>query len=107
MLFAVDTASSQPGGVHASRPSTMLIQAELFEGFGAAMRNGLLSGGFTRERAGSLPEDDWRSGHPDFTEPGLSANLAVVERLQAIAGDLGCTVVRGRYPEAMWLGKRQ
>jgi aryl-alcohol dehydrogenase-like predicted oxidoreductase len=56
------------------------------------MRNGLLSGGFTRERAGSLPEDDWRSGHPDFTEPGLSANLAVVERLQAIARELGCTV---------------
>src|SRR5215210_7801931 len=56
------------------------------------MRNGLLSGHFTRERAQSLPDDDWRSGHPDFQEPGLSANLAVVERLQAVADELGCTV---------------
>jgi aryl-alcohol dehydrogenase-like predicted oxidoreductase len=56
------------------------------------MRNGLLSGHFTRERAETLPDDDWRSGHPDFQGEGLAANLAVVERLQAIAGELGCTV---------------
>jgi len=56
------------------------------------MRNGLLSGHFTRRRSESLPDDDWRSGHPDFRQPALSANLAVVERLQAIAEDLGCTV---------------
>lgn len=56
------------------------------------MRNGLLTGGFTPERAGSLPDDDWRSGHPDFQGDGLETNLAVVERLRAIAGEVGCTL---------------
>jgi len=49
------------------------------------MASGLLTGTMTRERAASLPEDDWRRGHPDFTEPYLSHNLALVERLQEIA----------------------
>lgn len=56
------------------------------------MRNGLLSGHFSRERAASLGDDDWRSGHPDFQQPGLSANLAVVDRMKPVAGELGCTV---------------
>ena len=56
------------------------------------MRNGLLSGHFTRQRAEALPPNDWRAGHPDFQEPGLSANLAFVERLSAVAGRLGATV---------------
>ena len=49
------------------------------------MASGLLTGAMTRERAARLPEDDWRKGHPDFTEPNLSRNLAVVERLREIA----------------------
>jgi len=48
------------------------------------MASGLLTGAMTRERISSLPEDDWRKHHPDFNEPGLSANLALVERLRAI-----------------------
>lgn len=56
------------------------------------MRNGLLTGGFSVERAESLPDDDWRSGHPDFGGEGLERNLAVVDRLRAIAGELGCTL---------------
>jgi aryl-alcohol dehydrogenase-like predicted oxidoreductase len=56
------------------------------------MRNGLLTGGFTTERAGGLPDDDWRSGHPDFQGEGLRTNLAVVDRLRRIAGELGCTL---------------
>ena len=56
------------------------------------MRNGLLTGGFTLERAGSLPQDDWRSGHADFQGAGLQTNLAVVDRLGAIAGEIGCTL---------------
>ena len=56
------------------------------------MRSGLLTGRYTRERAESLPEDDWRSSHPDFQDPGLTTNLAVVDRLQTIAGELGCTL---------------
>jgi aryl-alcohol dehydrogenase-like predicted oxidoreductase len=56
------------------------------------MRSGLLSGRMTRERAASLPEDDWRSDHPDFQGEGLETNLAVLDRLRAIADELGCTL---------------
>jgi len=49
------------------------------------MASGLLTGGMTRERAARLPQDDWRSRHPDFTEPNLSRNLELVERLREIA----------------------
>jgi aryl-alcohol dehydrogenase-like predicted oxidoreductase len=61
----------------------------LREGIGVVvyspMASGLLTGAMTRERAANLPKDDWRKTHPDFTEPGLSRNLALVERLQEIA----------------------
>ena len=49
------------------------------------MASGLLTGAMTRERAARLPRDDWRRSHPDFTEPELSRNLALVDRLQEIA----------------------
>jgi len=49
------------------------------------MASGFLTGAMTRERIAKLPKDDWRSGHPDFTEPSLSRNLALVERLQEMA----------------------
>jgi aryl-alcohol dehydrogenase-like predicted oxidoreductase len=49
------------------------------------MASGLLTGAMTRERAARLPGDDWRKGHPDFTEPNLTHNLALVERTRAIA----------------------
>jgi aryl-alcohol dehydrogenase-like predicted oxidoreductase len=56
------------------------------------MRSGLLTGRYTRERAEAMPDDDWRGSHPDFQEPGLTANLALVDRLRAIAGELACTL---------------
>jgi aryl-alcohol dehydrogenase-like predicted oxidoreductase len=49
------------------------------------MASGLLTGAMTRERAATLAKDDWRKTHPDFTEPNLSRNLELVERLQEIA----------------------
>jgi aryl-alcohol dehydrogenase-like predicted oxidoreductase len=49
------------------------------------MASGLLTGAMTRERAAKLPKDDWRRTHPDFTEPNLSRNLALVEVLRQIA----------------------
>jgi len=49
------------------------------------MASGLLTGAMTRERAARLPKDDWRRGHPDFTEPNLSHNLALVGRMREIA----------------------
>jgi aryl-alcohol dehydrogenase-like predicted oxidoreductase len=61
----------------------------LNEGIGviaySPMASGLLTGAMTRERAAQLPDDDWRRNHPDFTEPDLSRNLALVERLRQLA----------------------
>jgi aryl-alcohol dehydrogenase-like predicted oxidoreductase len=61
----------------------------LSEGIGvivySPMASGLLTGAMTRERAATLPQDDWRRGHPDFTEPNLSYNLALVEHMREIA----------------------
>ena len=61
----------------------------LSEGIGvivySPMASGLLTGAMTRERAARLPKDDWRRQHPDFTEPNLSHNLALVERMREIA----------------------
>jgi aryl-alcohol dehydrogenase-like predicted oxidoreductase len=60
----------------------------LREGIGvivySPMASGLLTGAMTRERAAALPKDDWRHKHPDFNEPNLSRNLALVERLREI-----------------------
>jgi aryl-alcohol dehydrogenase-like predicted oxidoreductase len=49
------------------------------------MASGLLTGAMTRDRAAKLPKDDWRSANPDFTEPDLSRNLALVDLLSEIA----------------------
>ena len=49
------------------------------------MASGLLTGAFTAARAASLEPGDWRAGHPDFTEPALSANLALAEALRPVA----------------------
>jgi aryl-alcohol dehydrogenase-like predicted oxidoreductase len=61
----------------------------LSEGIGvlvySPMASGLLTGAMTRERAAKLPADDWRRGHPDFTEPNLSHNLALVGRMRETA----------------------
>jgi aryl-alcohol dehydrogenase-like predicted oxidoreductase len=60
----------------------------LQEGIGvivySPMASGLLTGAMTRERVDKLPEDDWRKHHPDFTEPQLSRNMALVELLREI-----------------------
>lgn len=48
------------------------------------MASGLLTGAITRERVAAMPEDDWRKHAPEFQEPRLSRNLALVERLRAV-----------------------
>jgi aryl-alcohol dehydrogenase-like predicted oxidoreductase len=48
------------------------------------MLSGLLTGSMTRERAASLPADDWRRRNAEFQEPKLSRNLALIEELRAI-----------------------
>jgi aryl-alcohol dehydrogenase-like predicted oxidoreductase len=49
------------------------------------MQLGLLTGKFSAERMANLPADDHRRTSPDFTEPGLSANLKLVEGLRPVA----------------------
>ena len=65
----------------------------LREGIGvivySPMASGLLTGAMTRERAGKLPKDDWRSSHPDFQEPRLSQTLELVEKLREIGNRHG------------------
>jgi aryl-alcohol dehydrogenase-like predicted oxidoreductase len=53
------------------------------------MASGLLTGAMTRDRVANLPAGDWRRGHPDFQEPKLSKNLALVERLRAVGARHG------------------
>jgi aryl-alcohol dehydrogenase-like predicted oxidoreductase len=56
------------------------------------MASGLLSGSFDRDRFERLAPDDMRRGRPEFTEPQLSQNLALVERLRAIGAELDAGV---------------
>ncbi len=53
---------------------------------------GFLSGGV--RTTGDLPEADMRRAHPRFAEANLRWNLALVERLQALAEELGCTAAQ-------------
>ncbi len=56
------------------------------------MQAGLLAGRFTKERVAKLPDTDWRKRNTHFTEPALGANLALVEKLKAIAAGKGRSV---------------
>ena len=56
------------------------------------MGSGLLTGRFTKERAESLTDGDWRKDSPAFREPALSKTLAGVERLRTVAEWTNTTV---------------
>jgi aryl-alcohol dehydrogenase-like predicted oxidoreductase len=58
------------------------------------MQAGLLTGKFPHERALNLPDDDWRRQNVYFREPGLSVNLAFVEKLRPIAERYGRTLAQ-------------
>jgi aryl-alcohol dehydrogenase-like predicted oxidoreductase len=53
------------------------------------MGSGLLSGMTTAQLIASLPADDWRRRNPEFQEPRLTRNLALVERLRAVGARHG------------------
>jgi len=55
------------------------------------MASGLLTGAMTRERIAALPKDDWRTRNPEFQDPRLTANLALVERLRQVGAAHGRT----------------
>jgi aryl-alcohol dehydrogenase-like predicted oxidoreductase len=48
------------------------------------MGSGLLTGAMTRERIAAMPQDDWRRRSSAFTEPALSRNLELAEKLRSI-----------------------
>lgn len=56
------------------------------------MQSGLLTGTMTPERVASLPEDDWRSGHEDFTGEGGRRNMELAEALRPVAERHGVPV---------------
>ena len=49
------------------------------------LQSGLLTGAMTEERVATLPIDDWRASHPDFTGEGGARNLRLVQALDTIA----------------------
>ncbi|MDN3352553.1 aldo/keto reductase [Actinomadura sp. DC4] len=55
------------------------------------LQSGLLTGAFSAERVASLPADDWRSAHDDFTTR-LAANLDLADGLRPVAERHGVTV---------------
>lgn len=55
------------------------------------MKSGLLSGKMTRERIAAMPPDDFRRRTPEFNEPRLTRNLALVELLREIGARHGRT----------------
>lgn len=48
------------------------------------MASGLLTGAMTRQRIANFPDDDWRRSSPEYQEPRLTRNLALVELLGKI-----------------------
>jgi aryl-alcohol dehydrogenase-like predicted oxidoreductase len=55
------------------------------------MGSGLLTGAMTQERAAALPPEDWRTRSSEFKDPKLSQNLAIADRLRAVAKRHGCS----------------
>ena len=53
---------------------------------------GFLSGRFSRRE--DLPEDDFRRNDPRFSEENFDANLRLVEEVESMAGDKGCTAAQ-------------
>ena len=56
------------------------------------MEIGLLTGRFDAAAVRSVPAGDYRRQHPEFQEPAVSRNLALVERLRPVARRLGCSL---------------
>jgi aryl-alcohol dehydrogenase-like predicted oxidoreductase len=93
-IAPVETLQPQYSLIERDVERELLPYAE-HEGIGAIvyspMGSGLLTGKMTRERIGSLADDDWRKRDPRFQEPQLSDHLALVERLKRVAERHGTT----------------
>jgi aryl-alcohol dehydrogenase-like predicted oxidoreductase len=58
------------------------------------MESGLLTGKYDKQRIEDMPDEDWRKESTQFTEPELSANLKLIERLRPIAERNGKTLAQ-------------
>jgi aryl-alcohol dehydrogenase-like predicted oxidoreductase len=56
------------------------------------MQMGILTDTFGRDRIARMAADDWRRSSPEFTEPKLSANIALRDALRPVARRHGTTV---------------
>ena len=91
---AVDAIQPPFSLIHRDAADDVLLWAHEHEAGAivySPMASGLLTGSFTAERAARLQPGDWRAGHPDFTEPALSANLALADALRPVAERHGVT----------------
>jgi aryl-alcohol dehydrogenase-like predicted oxidoreductase len=91
---AVDAIQPPFSLIHRDAADDVLLWAREHEAGAivySPMASGLLTGSFTAERAARLQPGDWRAGHPDFTEPALSANLALADALRPVAERHGVT----------------
>jgi aryl-alcohol dehydrogenase-like predicted oxidoreductase len=91
---AVDAIQPQFNLIHRDAADDVLLWAREHQAgviVYSPMASGLLTGAFTAARAASLEPGDWRAGHPDFTEPALSANLALAAALRPVAERHGVT----------------
>jgi len=91
---AVDAIQPPFSLIHRGAADDVLLWAHEHEAGAivySPMASGLLTGSFTAERAARLQPGDWRAGHPDFTEPALSANLALADALRPVAERHGVT----------------
>jgi aryl-alcohol dehydrogenase-like predicted oxidoreductase len=87
-IAPVETLQPQYSLIERDIESELLPFAER-EGIGvivySPMGSGLLTGRMTRERIAGMPDDDWRKRDPRFSEPELSGNLEIVQRLAEVA----------------------
>jgi aryl-alcohol dehydrogenase-like predicted oxidoreductase len=91
-IAAVDTLQPPYSLVERGIEDALLPHCDT-EGIGvlvySPMQSGLLTGRFSRERVAALPEDDARRFDPNFEEPLLSRNLALVDELARRGAEIG------------------
>src|ERR1700722_12221229 len=93
-IAAVDAIQPPFNLIHRDAADDVLLWAREHEAGAivySPMASGLLTGSFTAERPARLQPGDWRAGHPDFSAPAVSANLALADALRPVAERHGVT----------------
>lgn len=89
------TSLQPPYSILSPEIETEILPFCLANGIGtivySPMKSGLLSGKMTRERIANMPSDDFRQRTPQFKEPLLTRNLAMVELMREMGAKHGRT----------------